>query len=664
MRLLLSVTLSGSALAVLLLLLRYVVFRKMPSTVYYYAWLLVLLRFALPLPGLVPVGTSESAVPAAAAYVPAPAAYDGPSTVRPMAAGVADLGSEALPVSTPQAQTMQPAAANEKHYVNFKSPQFWLGVWGAGAAVSLAFYVLSYELFSVRIRRSLSLPTHEDRRVYKLLPGKKPRLRRCAACDTPLMFGVFRPLITLPERVYSEELLTNILRHELLHYRRRDPLYKWLAVAVLSTQWFNPLSYLIRRELNRACELSCDEMLLKYMDRADKQSYGNTLLSMAASGALPAGVVATTFSTEKRNLKERLEQIMHYQRNGKRLLAAVLALVLLLGGAVLAGPLPGAAAEDQPEHVVKVSTVDELLAAIAPDTVIELEAGTYDLTTASDYGQDTHSAYYSWNGAYDGFELVLQNMRNLTIRGAGQGETVLAAVPRYANVLQFYGCQGINVEALTAGHTTEPGFCMGGVLSFDNCERVTVGIAHDVVVRDDREDADLGAGDEARLTAGHTGDADAFAFHGLEGEGEGFKAFAEIVLEEAGRVFGIAADAVENRPGVALQDLDALRAHFKPAAVPEGVAFGELKRLDGVGLAEGVADEVFAGFGTGAVGVVLFFVRAFEHAVVDDVDVLRSAALRFRNRNDRGEFLLDEHVRRAYGYGKRSRHEKDKTECE
>ena len=203
MRLLLSVTLSGSALAALLLLLRYVVFRKMPSTVYYYAWLLVLLRFALPLPGLVPVGASESAAPAAAAYVPAPVSYNGPSYVQPMGAGVAQPGSKPLPMSTPEAQTMQPAATNEKHYVNFKSPQFWLGVWGAGAAVSLAFYVLSYKLFSIRIRRSLSLPTHEDRRVYKLLPGKKPGLRRCAACDTPLTFGLFRPLLTLPERDYS-----------------------------------------------------------------------------------------------------------------------------------------------------------------------------------------------------------------------------------------------------------------------------------------------------------------------------------------------------------------------------------------------------------------------------------------------------------------------------
>ena len=48
MKTLLVMTLGGSALALLLLALRYVFLRRMPSTVYYYAWLLVLLRFALP----------------------------------------------------------------------------------------------------------------------------------------------------------------------------------------------------------------------------------------------------------------------------------------------------------------------------------------------------------------------------------------------------------------------------------------------------------------------------------------------------------------------------------------------------------------------------------------------------------------------------------------
>lgn len=474
METLLTLTLSGSALALLLLALRYLLLRRMPSTVYYYAWLLVLLRFMLPLPGLIPTerpAANDTPVVAERplSYVEAPA--------MPVAAAPAEgirPASDAVAVPEPREELPAQFGRQNKNAVSLKSPTLWTAVWGIGVAVSITTTVVSYKVFSRRVRRSLKATTVEDRRIYRMLPGRKPRLCRCAAFRTPLMFGVFRPLITLPDLKYDEETLENVLRHELLHYRRRDTLYKWFAVAVLSTQWFNPLSYLVRRELNRACELSCDEMLLRDMDHADKLSYGHTLLNMAASAALPAGVAATTFSTEKRNLKERLEQIMHYKKSGTRILAAVLALTLLIGVAVLAGPLPGAAAEEQPESVIKVSTVDGLLAALAPDTVIELEAGTYDLTKASDYGQDTHSSYYSWNGVYDGFELTLHNLDNLTLQGAGQGETVLSAVPRYANVLKCDNCRDVSIEALTAGHTTEPGFCMGGVLNFEGCERVTV----------------------------------------------------------------------------------------------------------------------------------------------------------------------------------------------
>ena len=57
---LLTLTLSGSTLTLLLLALRYLLLKRMPSTVYYYAWLLVLLRFVLPLPGFVPVPGAEA----------------------------------------------------------------------------------------------------------------------------------------------------------------------------------------------------------------------------------------------------------------------------------------------------------------------------------------------------------------------------------------------------------------------------------------------------------------------------------------------------------------------------------------------------------------------------------------------------------------------------
>ena len=96
-----ALTLSGSAMALLLLALRYVFLRRMPSTIYYYAWLLVLLRFVLPLPGLVPTA-AQSAEPAPAA-VTHTLPRERTETERPgmPAGGIVPVGSAApvLPVS-------------------------------------------------------------------------------------------------------------------------------------------------------------------------------------------------------------------------------------------------------------------------------------------------------------------------------------------------------------------------------------------------------------------------------------------------------------------------------------------------------------------------------------------------------------------------------------
>ena len=63
MRILLALTASGSLLALLLLLLKALLGKKLSSTMYYYLWLLVLLRFVLPLPGLVPLGRQVQDTP-------------------------------------------------------------------------------------------------------------------------------------------------------------------------------------------------------------------------------------------------------------------------------------------------------------------------------------------------------------------------------------------------------------------------------------------------------------------------------------------------------------------------------------------------------------------------------------------------------------------------
>ena len=491
---LLVMTIGGSVIALLLMCLRYTVLRKMPSTVYYYAWLLVLLRLALPLPGFFPAMGETTADTTAYAV---PAAYN-ETYVQENTGHVAgidhsdvaksDTTETDITLNAMEAKEMTVSETPTKAAlsIDWKSPALWLSIWALGSIVSMGITVFSYLHFSFSLKKKLMEPDSFTKAVYASIRGRKPALYFSDSARTPMLLGVFKPKIILPRREYDEELLLNILRHELTHYRRFDTLYKWIATAVLSLHWFNPVAWVIRREFNRACELSCDEMLLRSMDKDEKQSYGNSLLLMAAASPLPSAVVATSFATEKRNLKERLVQIMNYKKSGTRILSSVLAVALLAGCGVVAGPVTEKTSETPESEpvaeggIVQVNTVDEFLAAIAPNTVIELAEGVYDLSTASNYGEDSESDYYSWNqeGIYDSSdadaELIIHDVKDLTIIGAGIDKTSIEAVPRYANVIVFRGCNKITVSNLTAGHTKAQGFCTGGVFLMETCNDVNV----------------------------------------------------------------------------------------------------------------------------------------------------------------------------------------------
>lgn len=124
-------------------------------------------------------------------------------------------------------------------------------------------------------------------------------------------------------------------------------------------------------------------------------------------------------------------------------------------------------------YEVHAATADELVAAIAPHTTILLEPGVYDLSTVEGYGGHGGS-WYCWESDYDGYSLKILGVQGLTIQGAGKGETVIMAEPRYAAVFRFQDCEDLTIRGITAGHSEAPGYCTGNVLDFDGCWQVTM----------------------------------------------------------------------------------------------------------------------------------------------------------------------------------------------
>lgn len=154
----------------------------------------------------------------------------------------------------------------------------------------------------------------------------------------------------------------------------------------------------------------------------------------------------------------------------KRFCLIVMLFAVLLTGCTNAEPTTVATISPGPAAVT-VNSVDAFLATIGHNTEITLEAGSYDLSTATDYGRETDNPYYSWVDVGDGYQLTIQNVEMLTIRGSGGEATKLVHTPRYANVLVFQNCSNVTLEEFTAGHTDGAGGCAGGVIHLKSCEQ-------------------------------------------------------------------------------------------------------------------------------------------------------------------------------------------------
>ena len=128
-----------------------------------------------------------------------------------------------------------------------------------------------------------------------------------------------------------------------------------------------------------------------------------------------------------------------------------------------------------------VSTVEELVAAIAPGATIIVPEGGLTLSVpyaepdVSAYDQDPpelESRYVRWDHGGDYWQMVIHGVDNLTLVGQnGRGE--LVSLDETAYVLTFEGCDDLTLQGLTAGHEV-PGHCTGGVFNIYACSGLTL----------------------------------------------------------------------------------------------------------------------------------------------------------------------------------------------
>lgn len=158
----------------------------------------------------------------------------------------------------------------------------WLWI---GVAVIL---LIRYFYKRVKVRRILEQYVIKDtdtKEYYEsFLNDTKIRSIKIAVIpgeEQAAIFGVIRPIMILPDAVLEEKTVVHMIRHEMKHYANYDLWLKFFVDLLVVIHWWNPIVYMMRKELSLAFELSNDYMVTKDMSELGKIEYAETLVQAA-----------------------------------------------------------------------------------------------------------------------------------------------------------------------------------------------------------------------------------------------------------------------------------------------------------------------------------------------------------------------------------------------
>lgn len=227
-----------------------------------------------------------------------------------------------------------------------------LAVWAVGAVGVMVWKIGSHLAFRRRIlKNAVPVTDRQTLHVWEIelerawIRKCKWKLVRSDAVTTPLSIGLYNRTtrIVLPMREYTQEELSLVLRHEIIHISRGDPASKFFLTFCTAMCWFNPLMWAAMRKSADDFELSCDESVLLDEPQPVRRQYAELLLQTAGDER----GFTTCLSATAGALRYRLKAVMkpEKKRTGAILIGLTLFVLAMCSGyvALAYDAQPGAA---------------------------------------------------------------------------------------------------------------------------------------------------------------------------------------------------------------------------------------------------------------------------------------------------------------------------------
>jgi len=240
------------------------------------------------------------------------------------------------PVNDSEAPSAQPAIEQEQKYTMPSFIEIIAWVWLILAMLFLLYHFMSYFLFrkeALRWSQSISnqnvaskiKEVFTEMNVQSSVP-----VRRSEKVPNPMLVGFLRPILFLPHETYTDEELAFILKHEMIHYKRNDILYKLLLLVVQAIHWFNPFVWLMVRGASREIEVYCDYTMVEKQGLAYRKKYCEAILSAMEDKDPRSMPLSTNFSSGKKPIKRRFSNILNMNHKKSGFIPFFIVLLLII----------------------------------------------------------------------------------------------------------------------------------------------------------------------------------------------------------------------------------------------------------------------------------------------------------------------------------------------
>ncbi len=309
---LIKTSVQSSVIICLILIIRFLLHKKIAVRWLYILWLLLLVRMILP--------SLPQTKFSPANYVPETARQVYSEPVKQ-----AQIEDVKLPLAAEQPIYSGEVSTHQERLSVWSGLNYWnifAGIWLTG----LVFWELYLIVSNYRLYRSISRQRPLiDEKILNLFEDCKTIMGvntivgivAVGNISSPALFGFVRPRLLLPKQLLSDfsmQDLKYVFLHELAHLKRNDILISWITSILQIMHWFNPLVWFAFAKMRVDREMACDSLVLSYIKQERSGEYGQSIVNLLEKFSkqryMPsmAGILE-----EKHQMKRRIKMITEFK---------------------------------------------------------------------------------------------------------------------------------------------------------------------------------------------------------------------------------------------------------------------------------------------------------------------------------------------------------------